>query len=69
MEQKWTNKVEIESAKWEYGLGGAIEDREGILLVGTDDDDDDHETEGTGDSCLLGRTTWLDCVIPPALGV
>lgn len=50
------------------GLEGATEDREGILLVGTDDDDD-NETEGTGDSCLFGRTTWLDCMIPPALSL
>lgn len=70
--EKWNRSGRIRLGLREqigkYGLEGAIEDREGILLVGTDDDDDD-ETEGTGDSCLFGHTTWLDCMIPPALSV
>lgn len=31
MEWRWTNKVEIEDANWEYGFGGGLQGTESVF--------------------------------------
>lgn len=67
MEQRWTNKVEIEDANWEYELGEGYRGQcvfywqeQTVMTM--------KRREQETDVCL-GHTTWLDCLILPALSL